>query len=464
MKLTLYNTLPRSKEVFKPLKKTLVRVYSCGPTVYDFAHIGNMRSFLLSDILRRVLLYNGFKVKLVMNITDVGHLTSDADFGDDKIEKSARTKGESAWDIAARYTRAFEHDRDALNILPATFQPNATDHILEQIKLVSILEKKGFTYKTSDGIYFDTSKFPTYGKLSRQKLGDKKGGARVELGEKRQATDFALWKFSARGEQRQMEWKSPWGVGFPGWHLECSAMSVKYLGQPFDIHTGGVDHLAVHHENEIAQSEAATGKPLARYWLHGEFLVLPKRSGASDKMSKSLDNIFTIQELQKLQISPLAYRYFCLNAHYRKPLVFSEGSLRSAGQALRRLQEHAEALPTASRTGVVKAEQAFLEAINDDLNMPKALAVTWDMVRNKKNKPAAIKSSLLRFDNVLGLNLAKAKTGKEKIPVHLQKLLHQRETARTKKNWVEADKARAEILKAGYRIEDTSSGPVLKKN
>lgn len=464
MPLKLYNTLTRTIQPLTPLKGREVRVYSCGPTVYWFAHIGNFRSFLLSDFLHRVLRFDGYKVKLVMNITDVGHLTSDADTGEDKMEKAAAASGKSAWDIASAYTDAFHQDRDALNILPPAVECRATDHIKEQIVLVRALERKGFTYTTSDGLYFDTSKFKEYGKLSRQKLSDKKGGARVAkgLGEKRNITDFALWKFSPRSksEKRQMEWESPWGVGFPGWHLECSAMSTKYLGQPFDIHTGGIDHLAVHHENEIAQSEAATGKPLARFWLHGEFLVFGKPNDEV-RMGKSLDNIMTIADLQKEGTDPLAYRYLCVSTHYRSKLFFSKESLKAAAQGLRRMREMVLVLPRPARHGATSYEERFAAAINNDLNLPKALAVVWELLRSRVN-PAEKRRSMIKFDQVLGLDLDKASEVEQiSIPADVAKLVAAREGARKRKEWGKADELRKQIAKLGYSVKDEAGHSVV---
>ena len=325
MTLYLFNTLGRQKQEFIPIKKGKVGLYTCGPTVYDYAHIGNLRSFIFEDILKRVLQYNNFKVKHAMNITDVGHLVSDSDEGEDKMEKGSRRTGKTAWEIAKFYTLSFKKDLADLNVISPAVLCKATDHIKEQIALIKKLEKKGFTYQTVDGIYFDTSKLNDYGKLADLQHQELKAGIRVDLGGKKNSSDFALWKFSPKHEKRQMEWKSPWGVGFPGWHIECSAMSVKYLGQPFDIHCGGIDHVPVHHTNEIAQSEAATGKPMANFWLHNEFLNLKDA-----KMSKSGENFITLPSLIEKGYSPLAYRYFLLQAHYRKQLIFSFEALTAA--------------------------------------------------------------------------------------------------------------------------------------
>jgi len=334
MELKLYNTLSRKKEVFKPLKNKLVKLYTCGPTVYWYAHLGNLRTYIFEDILKRVLKYQGFKVIHLMNITDVGHLTSNQDIGEDKIEIAARKEKKSAWQIANFYTKKFKEDLKALNIIPPNLWAKATDYIKEQIDLIKILEKKGFTYKIEDGIYFDTSKLKTYGRLWPKKM-KIKAGARVEMVKgKKNPTDFALWKFSPKNIKRQMEWDSPWGKGFPGWHTECVAMAIKNLGINFDIHCGGVDHVLIHHTNEIAQSEAAFGKILARFWLHGEFLLLKE-----GRMGKSEGNIITLADLKEKGFNPLAYRYLCLNSHYRSKLIFSWKALKGAQNALINLSE-----------------------------------------------------------------------------------------------------------------------------
>jgi cysteinyl-tRNA synthetase len=298
--LELYKTMDREKKLFNPIAPSTVSLYTCGPTVYNYAHIGNLRTYVFEDVLKRVLQYNGYQVNHVMNITDVGHLTDDADSGIDKMEKGAAREGKSAWDIAKFYTEAYQHDLANLNIEPPTTWCKATDHIPEQIALIQKLEHKGFTYRTPDGIYFDTAKLPDYGKLAKLDLKHLQAGTRVDIGEKKNPTDFALWKFSDYDTKRQMEWDSPWGIGFPGWHIECSAMATKYLGQPFDIHCGGIDHIPVHHTNEIAQSEVAEGKPLANYWLHGEFLLID-----NDKMAKSGENFITLQTIKDKGINPL---------------------------------------------------------------------------------------------------------------------------------------------------------------
>jgi cysteinyl-tRNA synthetase len=332
--IKLYNTLTRKKEVFRPLKNRQVGIYTCGPTVYLYQHIGNLRSYVFPDILKRALEIEGYKVKQVINVTDVGHLTSDADEGEDKIEMAARREKKSAKQIAEYYFKIFRSDLRKLNISEPNIWSKATEHIKEQIELIKKLEKKGYTYKTSDGIYFDTSKLKDYGKLARLDIKGLKAGKRISVREKRNKTDFALWKFSEKPGTRQQEWKSPWGIGFPGWHIECSAMSMKYLGTLFDIHTGGEDHISIHHPNEIAQSEAATGKPFVKYWLHGAFLIF-----RGEKVSKSTGGLYTLSELEEKGYSPLDLRYFFLSAHYRKPLNFTFKNLDYAKNSLQRLRE-----------------------------------------------------------------------------------------------------------------------------
>lgn len=465
----LYNTLSRKKEEFKPLQERPVGLYTCGPTVYNYAHLGNLRSYIFEDILKRILLYNGYQVKHVMNVTDVGHLTGDRDMGEDKLEKGARREGKSAWAIAQFYWDAFRADLKKLNILEPDIWCRATDNIPEQIELIQTLEKKGFTYQTSDGVYFDTAKFPDYTKLSHQKLSELQEGARVEKNaEKKNPTDFALWKFSPAGAQRQMEWLAPWGVGFPGWHIECSAMSMKYLAGQYDIHCGGVDHINVHHTNEIAQSEAATGQKFFNYWLHGAFLNI---SGGK-KMAKSADNFLTLENaLLKKGLNPLAYRYCCLTVHYRKPMEYSEKSLRAAQNSWQKISEFMAHADDKRQTTDNKQQtiddrrqgykKKFLAYINDDLNMPKAVAVLWQALKDKKLTAAGKKELLLDFDQIFALGLNQIK--KEAIPPLVLKLAQEREKVRAHKNWVLSDELRDQINAAGYKIEDTPSGPRLVK-
>jgi cysteinyl-tRNA synthetase len=466
----LFNTLGRRKKELKPIRDNEVGLYTCGPTVYDYAHIGNLRTYIFEDILRRVLEYNGCSVKHVMNITDVGHLTGDnlgdADIGEDRMEMSAQRTGKSAWELAEMYSAQFFRDCQRLNILPPHIVCKATDHIQEQIALVKKLEAKGYTYKTSDGIYFDVSKFPKYGELAGQSLEEKEAGARVEVNpEKRHPADFALWKFSPMegAKRRQMEWQSPWGIGFPGWHIECSAMSTKYLGQPFDIHCGGVDHIYTHHPNEIAQSEAAEGVKMANFWLHGEFMTVESR-----RMGKSEGNAYLIEDLIKRGFEPLTFRYLCLNTHYRIQLNFTWQALEGAQTALERLREHVR---NARATGgdpaqgkvLPEAHERFLDAINDDLNLPQALGVVWDFVRSQQN-PSDKLATLFDLDRVLGLRLSDVQPHtEEEIPAEVKELLAQREAARKQKNFKEADAFRAQIAQLGYEVIDTPQGSQAKK-
>lgn len=453
--LKLYNTLGRNIEPFQPLQTKDVGMYSCGLTVYNYAHIGNLRAYIVADILKRVLLRDGYTVKHVMNITDVGHLTDDADAGDDKVEKAASAEHTTAWNLAKKFERAFFDDLKKINVLPADLTPRATEHVSEQIGLITLLEARGYTYRTSDGIYFDTSKVADYGKLANLKNQILREGARVEKNkEKRNPTDFALWKFSPRGAQRQMEWGSPWGTGFPGWHIECSAMSMKYLGESFDIHTGGIDHIPVHHTNEIAQSEAATGKPFVKYWVHNEFLLTK-----DEKMAKSAGNFLTLSSLVERGFSPLAYRYFVLNTHYRKPLAFSWDALMAVQRAFDTLTGFVQQW-SASRVGCAEFEERFRDAVNDDLNIPKALGVMWEMVRSDYPDHAK-HQSLKVFDGVLGLGLKDVKP--LKIPKSVWKLVEERETARKEKDFVKADAHRSRIMESGFTVDDTEAGPVIRE-
>jgi len=452
--LKVYNTLSRKKEVFKPIKKGHVGMYSCGPTVYWYQHIGNLRTYIFSDIIKRVLLFNKLKVNHIINVTDVGHLTSDGDTGEDKIEKAASKEGKNAEEIAKHYFSLFQKDLKKLNILEPTKWAWATQHIKEQINLVKELEKKGFTYKTSDGIYFNTSKIKDYGKLAKLNVAGLEEGKRVSKGEKKNKTDFALWKFSGK-EKRQQEWDSPWGVGFPGWHLECSAMSSKYLGNQFDIHTGGTDHIPVHHTNEIAQSECAFGKsPWVKYWMHGAFLV-----NKEGKMSKSSGKILTISELEGQGFSPSVYRYFCLLTHYRKLLVFSKENLDSAKNSFERLKNLATELEVDKKPNEKYLEE-FVKAINNDLNMPEALQVLWKLVKDKKAKGKY--STIKEMDKVLGLNLLEKE--KQSIPKEVKELAEQRLQARNNKDWKSSDELREKINKLNFTIKDTKEGYELKKN
>ena len=433
--LKLYNTLSRKKEVFRPLKKKKVGLYTCGPTVYFYAHVGNMRTFLFEDILKRVLEYNKYNVKHVMNITDVGHLTSDADTGEDKMEKGAKKEKKTVWQVAEFYTKAFKKDLKRLNIKEPNIWIKASDTIKEQIALIEKLEKKGFTYKILDGVYFDSSKLKTYGKLWGKKERKLRAGARVKLVVgKKNPTDFALWKFTPPGEKRQMEWNSPWGKGFPGWHTECVVMGIKELGIPLDIHCGGIDHIPIHHPNEIAQAEAAYNKKLANYWLHGEFLVLKKA-----RMGKSEGNIIILDKLIEKGFNPLAYRYLVLNAHYRSKLTFSLEAVSGAQNSLENLYYKILEIKTSSKKSIRLSRRAktyqerFLKAINNDLDMPKALVVMWALIKDQAIENNEKYHILIDFDKVFGLGLKKVK--EIKIPQKVKELVKQREKYRKNKDW-----------------------------
>lgn len=439
-------------------------MYACGPTVYDFAHIGNFRTYVVSDLLLRTFRYNAYSVKYVMNITDVGHLTGDnlgdADMGEDRMEKSAAREGKTAWEVAGFYTEAFLKDFKALNLTQPAHFAKATDHIKEQIDLVKRLEERGFTYQTSDGIYFDTARFPEYGKLSN--LDEIKPGARVEINpEKKNSRDFALWKFSpSAGEPRQMEWKSPWGVGFPGWHIECSAMAMKYLGKSFDVHAGGVDLRETHHANEIAQAEAVTGQKFVNFWVHSAFVLVQ-----GERMSKSLGNNYKLYDLEGKNFDPLALRYLYLQTHYRQEMNFTFPALESAQQALNHLRSVVVEWDK-PEIGCAQYEEKFLSAINDDLNFSEALAVVWDLV--KSDYPTGAKAeSLFKFDKVLGLKLSEVKKAKPlklaDLPEEVQQMIKERESLRKEKSYSKADHLRNRIKKLGYDIRDSKKGIEIKK-
>ncbi|MHB8192153.1 MAG: cysteine--tRNA ligase [Bellilinea sp.] len=456
-KIQLFDTYTREVREFQSLKPGKVGLYTCGPTVYNFAHLGNMRTYIFEDLLRRMFEFNGYQVEHVMNITDVGHLVSDADTGEDKMEKGSRRTGKTAWEIAEFYTAEFRKDLARLLIFEPTIWCRATDHITEQIDFIRCIEEKGFTYRTSDGIYFDTNKLPSYGYLGRLDIEGLQAGARIDMGEKHNPTDFALWKFSPAGEKRQMEWSSPWGVGFPGWHIECSAMSAKYLGPYFDIHCGGEDHITVHHTNEIAQTEACYGTRLANFWLHAYFLQLDD----SVRMSKSSGDFLRVETLVEMGYDPLAYRMFCLNASYRQKLNFSWDGLDAAAKSLDRLRAITYEL---GDPGTVDEDYLarFTEMINDDLNMARAIALTWELVRSDL-PPDVRKATLLKFDTVLGLNLSNWKPQVEEAPAEVLDLLSQRQQARADKRWQDADAIRERITAAGWELMDTPEGPKLKQ-
>jgi cysteinyl-tRNA synthetase len=483
--IRFYNTLTRKKEIFKPVEKKKVGLYTCGPTVYSYAHLGNLRTYIFEDILKRVLLYQGYKVKHVMNITDVGHLTSDSDTGEDKVEKAAEKQKKSAYQIAEFYTKTFFDDCKKLNILAPDIIAPATKHINEAIALIQDLEKKGFTYKTKDGIYFDTSKLKDYGKLTGmdfKKLNQTlKAGARIEFSsEKKNVTDFSVWKFSPRDQKRQMEWPSPWGVGFPGWHIECAVINLKYLGNAFhdgsfmpqkaqtiDIHTGGSDLIPIHHTNEIAQVEAVTGKKFVNFWLHGEFLVLK-----DSRMGKSKGNVILVNDLIKKGFSPLAFRYLNLNAHYRKPLEFSWQALKNAQEGLNDLHNFIHHCLINSKEKkvkikfsplLIKTKKEFEQAIYDDLNTPQALAIFWKLIKNYyqgKVEPEQSYQLALIFDRIfaLGLNTISLTP----LPQKVQMLNKQREQMRKIGKWREADKIRKEIEELGFAVTDTKEKTIIK--
>jgi len=461
-KIYFYNTLTRKKEEFIPIAEGKAGMYTCGPTVYNYAHIGNLRSYFFEDILKRVLLYNGYKVNHIMNITDVGHLISDEDEGEDKMEKGSAREGKSVWEIAEFFTEAFKKDISLLNIIPPTVYCRATDFIQEQIEMVKCLEAKGFTYKITDGIYYDTSKFPDYGKMALLDIEGLKEGQRVEINEeKRNKTDFALWKFSPKDEQRQMEWDTPWGRGFPGWHLECSAMSIKYLGNHFDIHCGGIDHVPIHHTNEIAQAEACTGEKFVNYWLHGEFLI--EENG---KMSKSKEEFLRLQKLIDKGYSPLEYRYFLLMTHYRKKIKFSYGNLDAARNGYRNLIGRIKEIKADSYAGRIPTgdteefETRFRKSVNDDLNVTEGLAICWEVLKDNELSSADKILLINNFDKVLGLGFASIKPEgpAEKIPEEITKLAEQRIQAKAEKKFSEADRLRDEITGRGYKITDDKNG------
>lgn len=452
MTISLFNTLSRQKEAFKPLVEGNVTMYACGPTVYNAAHIGNLRTFVFGDIVHRVFQESGYRVQHAMNITDVGHLVGDGDDGDDKIEREAQKSGQHPLAVAQKYEAKFFEDLDALHIIRPDKIKRATEVIQSQIDLIKILEEKGFIYRTSSAIYFDTSRVDDYGKLTGQNLADKLVGARGEVvtdPEKRNPTDFALWFFRVgRYEHHILHWSSPWGDGFPGWHLECSAISRELLGQPFDIHLGGVDLIGTHHTNEIAQSESAYGEPLAHYWMHGEHLLM-----GDNRMGKSEGNAITIDSLNEKGIDPLAFRYYCLTAHYRSKLHFSWEALESAARTLHGIRQLVRNAPVNSEPSVSR-EDSIWAFLRDDLDTPKALAGLHE----------ANDADLWRaFDNVLGLNLMVEGDNNETIPQSVSNLVEERNEARSRGEWEISDTLRQQIENLGYRLQDTDSGTQLEK-
>ena len=459
MDIYFYNTLTKQKDLFKPIEEGKVKIYSCGPTVYKDATIGNMRTNLLNDTLRRVLKYNGYELKHVMNITDVGHLVSDGDEGEDKMLKSAREEHKSPLEIAEYYTKLFFRDLERLNIETPEVVCKATDHIKEMLEMVQKIMKNGYAYETSTAIYFDVSKLDKYGILSGINLNDQKAGARVDIDpEKRNPYDFALWIKAPANHL--MKWDSPWGPSYPGWHIECSAMSTKYLGEEFDIHTGGIDLVPTHHENEIAQNKGACGKNPAHYWIHGEYLLIN-----GGKMSKSLGNTYLIDDIIAKGYSPLAYRLFNYSCHYRGKLNFTWEGIESANTSLIRLREgyqkHLNGNSDVSDEIIADMENRFHQAINDDMNMPLALSVVWEAVKYPEKSPK-IAQLLKKFDTVLGIKIDEVQ--ETKIPQEILDLVEERKQARSDKNWSESDRLRDLIAEKGYIVKDMKDGTeVLKK-
>ena len=460
MDIYFYNTLTRKKELFKPIDEKEVRIYSCGPTVYKDATIGNMRTSIFQDVLRRVLRYNGYKLKHVMNITDVGHLVSDGDEGEDKMVKSAREEHKSPEEIANHYTKLFFDDLKALNVETPEIVCKATDHIKEMLEYVKVLVKKGYAYETSTAIYFDVSKLDKYPVLSNLNVEEQKAGARVEVDkEKKNPYDFALWIKAP--ENHLMKWDSPWGPSYPGWHIECSAMGQKYLGEQFDIHTGGIDLIPTHHENEIAQSKGYCGKIPAKFWLHGEYLLIN-----GGKMSKSLGNVYLLKDIINKGYNPLSYKLFTYSSHYRNKLNFTWEGIESSEKALERLKNgyklHLNGTDDVEDDIINDYEEKFHKAINDDLNMPLAMSVVWEVVRYQK-KSSKLAKLLLKFDEVLGLKIDEDDENIEEVPEEILKLVEERKVARANKNWEESDRLRDLINEKGYIIKDTKDGVEISK-
>lgn len=460
MSIKFYNTLTRKKEEFKPIDEREIRMYSCGPTVYYYAHIGNLRAYLFMDNLRRILKYNGYNLKHVMNITDVGHLVSDADEGEDKMLKAAKRENKNPFEIAEFYMKAFLKDIDKLNIDRPEIIARATEHIDVMEEYVKQIIENGYTYETEDTVYFDTSKLDKYGVLSNRNVEDQKAGARVEFdSNKKNISDFALWIKAP--ENHIMKWDSFFGKSYPGWHLECSAMGYKYLGDHFDIHTGGIDHIPIHHENEIAQSKGFCGKIPANFWMHVEFLQIN-----GGKMSKSLNNLYTLEDLKEKGYEPLVYRMFNFTSNYRNQINFTFEAMDSAKTSLNRLREgylkHKEGTEEISKEEIEEYEKRFLEAINDDLNMPVAMSVIWDIIKNSK-KSKTLANLILKFDEVLGLDLKNYQKPEDDIPEEVKKLVEERNEARKNKNWSESDRIRDILINKGYNVKDSKEGTIIEK-
>ena len=466
MELKLYNTASRELETFSPLAPPEVKMYSCGMTVYDYAHVGHMRTYTSSDLLRRALDYAGFRVRQVMNVTDVGHLTSDEDEGEDKLEVGAQREGRSPWEIARDYEDHFFNTISQINILPPHVVCRATEHIAEQIGLIERLEERGFTYQTAAGVVFDTAKFPGYPDFAKLDLEGLEEGKRTKADpDRRNPSDFSLWVTNK--PNHLMQWDSPWGRGYPGWHIECSAMAMHYLGEQLDIHTGGIDHIPIHHTNEIAQAECATGKQFARWWLHGAFLNIDNR-----KMSKSLGNYHTIETVREQGFAPLSLRYFFLGSSYRKAMNFTWEALDSAQRGLLRLWKLCAELPAPDGETLEDPLNAFEQAIADDLNTSQALAVLWGMLDDKQESPARKARTAFIMDRILGLELANARTclsdhhrlsgAGQAAEMKAMELAKQRLAMRDERNFAEADRLRDKILAMGFVVEDSPEGPRLR--
>ena len=460
MEIKFYNTLTKQKEEFKPIQENEVKMYSCGPTVYKDATIGNMRTNIFMDTLRRVLKYNGYSLKHVMNITDVGHLVSDADDGEDKMVKSAKEEGKTPLEIAQFYTKRFMQDLHDLNIDLPEIICKATDHIQDMLEYVKGIMDNGYAYETSTAIYFDVSKLKEYGILSGFKLDEQKAGARVELDkEKRNPYDFALWIKAPKNHL--MKWESPWGLSYPGWHIECSAMGKRYLGEEFDIHTGGIDLIPTHHENEIAQSKGLTGKNPARFWMHGEFLLIN-----GGKMSKSLGNVYLLRDIIQKGYSPLAYKMFCFSANYRIKLNFTWEAIEASNKALMKLkqayQKQKEGTQEVPDEVITEYERKFHEAINDDLNMPQAMGIVWEVAKQPVKSPK-FAQLLEKMDTVLGLQIDTIEEISSSIPKEIEELVEKRKQARQEKNWKLSDELREQIKQKGYIVEDTKETMTVKK-
>jgi len=457
--MRIYNTVTKKIEEFRTIEPNRVRMYTCGPTVYSYQHIGNLRTYVFSDLLKRTLQILGYRVLQAMNITDVGHLTDDADAGDDKVEAAARKAGMDAWSMTEKYKAKFLEDCAAVNVIPPDIICRATDHIDDQIALVRRIEQRGFIYRTDDGLYFDTNSFSPITDLSNMRITASAEHSRVGTDGKRSNADFALWKFSPPGQKRQMEWPSPWGTGFPGWHLECSAMSMKYWGETFDLHTGGVDHIPIHHTNEIIQSESATQKRFVNYWVHGGWLSI----GDSDKMSKSKGSTILIDHLIERGYDPLAFRYLVLTAHYRSPLKFTWDAMDASMSALNRLRN--EVSRSTGEGGEVSRMymERFSDALSADLNTPEALAVLWSLLKDSNVTPDDRAATVSMMDRVLGLRVqARPQRSSIEVPAEVLNLIQERQALKDQRRFAESDKIRDRIMDLGFNVMDTPTGPSLQ--